>query len=227
MSFLLNMSGILGVVVMAAGLAALILRWHVTEVWWFRPALILFGALCAAIVILSIRRKYDLVAYSYVFLMALLTLWQLMEGLTRLAQAEPREPEPQVLSDSLRRARILERRHNYIGAVQAYDLHLEANPADVAARVRMAEALVRSSNAKRAIAVLTVAYAQSQDPRERIRIGVRLAELLLVARRDPLGARAQLEQVRAEYAGTENEGYAEDIAETMLKRAEKGGYRRR
>ena len=204
---LVNFFGILGIVVMAAGLAVLMLRWNIAGSGGSAPPSSSSAPSALAIVILSIRSKYDLLAYSYVFLITLLALWQIIEGLTRIAHVEPydRDREPEKLTDSLRRARALEHHHNYIGAIQAYDLHLEEDPADVPARIRLAEALLHTGNSKRAIAVLTVAFAQSQDPRERVRVGVRLAEMLLVARRDPLAARAQLEQVRAMYAGTENE----------------------
>ncbi len=226
MDSLIRIFGILGVAVMAATLAMILLRWEIAARWWFRPAAILFGGACAAGVVFSMREKWDIGAYAYVFLIALLGMWHVILGLLALARYERRPPGQTPLPDVLRTALALDRARQYIGAIAAYDEYLETNPADAAARGRLAEALVHSGNAKRAIAVLTVAFAQAQDDRQRIRFGVRLAELILVARRDPLGARAQLEQVRKLYAGTEHERYAEDLSARMMRRVGQGRYLR-
>jgi len=222
---LVNCVGIAGLAVLAAGLAAVLLDWH-RAVIWVRAAVIAIGAAAFVVVLFLSRLEFHVLSYFYLVFMGMLLFFHVVLFISVLLSAvAPDEDAPKVKADHplLRKARLAERKMDFAAAVRAYDEYLEKYE-DPAARGRMAEVLIKAGNARRALSVLTLAFAEAEKPRLKITLGIRLAEVILVTRRDPVAARTQLEQVRELYRGGEHEAFVEDLAARMMKRVAEGRY---
>lgn len=227
MDTLINILGLFGTAVMAASLAMLLLKWEITANWWWRPAALVVGVGCCSTIVAMVWGRFKFVPYGYIVLLVVLIAWHVIEGTVTLARIdwkERREQKEKQMHPLIRRARALERSLGFPEAAKCYEEYLEEMPDDATVRGRLAETLIKAGRSKRAIAVLTVAFAQAQEDRERIAFGIRLAELLLVVKRDPLAARAQLEQLKNLYAETEHADYVESLSSEMTKRVSEGRY---
>ncbi len=226
---LINYAGLAGLGVLGAGLVAIWLQWRWESTWWFRLSAIAFGAGCGAVVLYLSTLELHILSYFYLILIGMFLVWHigaLFVALARIdwSRAQKRGQEP--LHPLLRRAISAERALDFAGAVKAYDEYLEEAGPDAAVLARLGEVLIKAGNTKRALSVLTLAFTEAEEPRLKIAFGVRLAELILVARRDPIAARAQLEQIRMMFAGTEHEEYVDALAAEMTKRVGEGWYQR-
>ena len=224
---LAHVLGLPAVALLVWGILTITLEWKYAFYWWFRPGVMLYGAGCAGGLYLLSGKEMHFVIGVYVVLITALLIIHAILALVALGRIDPLAIElkrEKGKHPALRRAAAHERSYDFHGAVAAYDEYLAENPGDSAARGRLAEALIKAGNAKRAISVLTIAFTQAEDDKQKIAFGVRLAEVILVTQHDPLAARAQLEQVKILYAGTEHEGYIADLSERMMKRVADGKY---
>ncbi len=227
MPTLVHVLGLPAVAVLVWGLLTVTLQWRYSFYWWFRPAVMVFGASCAAGLYALSGKEMNFAIGAYVVLIMGFLIIHIMLALIAIGRIDPaaiRLRQEKWTHPLLRKAAILERSLDFAGAVAAYDEYLEENPADVKIRGRLGEALIKAGNAKRAISVLTIAFTQAEDDKQKIAFGVRLAEVILVTQHDPLTARAQLEQVKKLYAGTEHEEYVAELSERMMKRVADGKY---
>jgi len=226
-STLAHVLGLPALAILAWGLLAIIFGWRPSEHWWFRPGVIVAGAISAGALFYLASREIHFILIAYLMAIATFLITHGILAVAALAMTDwrrtPEERKAQ-LHPTLKRAIVLERSLDFAGAVAAYDEYLEEAPDDAAARARLAEALIRAGNAKRAISVLTVAFTQAEEPKRKIAIGIRLAEVIFVAERNPLGARSQLEQVKKLFAGTGHEKYVEALSQKLIKRVAEGRY---
>ncbi len=217
--------GIIGILILAGGLAAVLSGWHRANIY-VRAGFVVAGGAAFAVVLYLSRREPYILSYLYIVTMGMLLflhvailVWVLMNAFFDEGAAVKVKAEHPLLRKARRAARSLD----FAGAVRAYDEYLEKYE-DPAARAQLAEVLIKAGNSRRALSVLTLAFTEAEQPRQKITLGVRLAELILVTRRDPTAARAQLEQVRELFKGTEEEDFAEDLAGRMIKRVAEGRY---
>jgi len=222
---LINCAGVAGLVVLGAGLAAVLLDWRRANIP-VRAGIIAAGAGASGYVLYLSRLEFHVLSYFYLILMGMLLFFHAATFLSVLIGAiapDENAPKVKVAHPLLRKARAAERSMDFAAAVRAYDEYLEKYE-DPAARGRLGEVLIKAGNSKRALSVLTLAFTEAEEPRLKITLGIRLAEVILVTRRDPVAARTQLEQVREIFAGTEHEAFIEDLAARMIKRVAEGRY---
>lgn len=222
---LINCAGAAGLVVLGAGLAAVMLDWHRAGIP-VRAGIIAAGAGAFGYVLYLSRLEFHILSYFYLIFMGMLLFFHVVAFLSVLIGAvagDEKAPLVKAAHPLLQKARRAERSMDFAGAVRAYDQYLEKYE-DPASRGGLAEVLIKAGNSKRALSVLTLAFTEAEDPRLKITLGIRLAEVILVTGRDPVAARTQLEQVREIFAGTEHEAFIEDLAARMIKRVAEGRY---
>ena len=227
MSILAHLIGLLGVAVLVLGLLAVIIQWRIAFFWWLRPVVLVLGAASFCGLLYLVKREFIFAAYVYItfiFALAVAHLFAAFATMNRFTWQPPADDPRYEVPPIVRQAMVHERALNYVAAVASYDEYLDAFPDDARVRARLAEALIKAGNAKRAISVLTVAFTQAEDAKAKISLGIRLAELTLVAERNPLAARAQLEQLKLLFAGTEHEKLVEGLSNKLLKRVAEGRY---
>lgn len=214
--------------VLAVGLAAVILEWRLSLRVWFRTGFLAFGAAAVFALYALNRPAPHIGGWAWVAFVGLLTLAHAVLFVVALARSGwGRDEAPAAdLHPLLREALSYEHNLSFPAAVAAYDQYLEECPSDVKAKGRLGEALIKAGNARRAISVYTVAFTEAEEPKIKIAFGIRLAELILVTQRNPLTARAQLEQLRKIYAGTEHEKHVERLSRRMMKAVSEGKYLR-
>lgn len=223
---LVNLAGLVGLALLAAGLAGIVFSWRWTNYIWVRVGLVVFGAGDLAALVYLLRLEFHVLAYLYMAFVGALEFAHvvaLVSVVTKALAAGGAPSGKRALHPLLAKARRAERSLDYVGAIKAYDEYLEKFE-DPEAGARLAEALIKSGNSKRAISVLTVAFTQTEEDKLKIALGIRLAEVILVTERDPVGARTQLEHLRGMFKGGENEAYVEELARRMMQRVGEGKY---
>ncbi len=219
--------GLSAIALLGLALAAPAAQWRISLYWWFRPAAVALGLALAAALLHFARLAVDFAAYAYLALIGALCIVHLILLAVTLARSDWRPYfglSSRGLHPVLRKAIALERILNFPAAIAAYDEYLAECPADLTAKARLAEALIKSGNSRRAVSVLTIAFTEAEEPRQKIAFGIRLAEIILVAERQPLAARAQLEQLKTMFAGTAHERYVAKLSKRLMKRVAEGVY---
>ena len=229
MSDVTHFLGLPAVAILALGLVALFFEWQIALYLWWRPVILAIGAALGAALYWFARRELNVLAWLYLVVIAALLLAHLIIAAVAIARADWRirradRLHEKTLHPMLMKALSYERMLSYPAAIVAYDEYLAECPSDVSARGMLGEALIKAGNAKRAIGVLTVAFTEAEDSKMKIAFGIRLAEVILVTERNPLAARAQLEQVRKLFAGTEHEKYVDRLSRRLMKRVAEGKY---
>jgi hypothetical protein len=223
---LINVVGLAGLAVTAAGLAGIAFSVRWMNHFYARLAVVVAGAAAFAGVLALSRREFHVMSYFYlIFLGMLLFVHLVLLFIVTVRLVVPSEEEKRVVDmpPLLKKARAAERSLDFAEATRAYEEYFERFE-DPRARGRFAELLIKAGNSRRAVSVLTVAFGEAEEPKLKIALGLRLAEVLLAAERDPVAARTQLEQLRTMFEGGEHEAYVEDLAARMMKRVAEGRY---
>lgn len=220
--------GLTGIAVGVFGLVAIIAAMHIANYIVARLVLIVIKIACILALWRLVTLEQHILGYAYIIVLISLLIVHGGALLLAVAFADwSRGAAPDEEIDPLiRRGIKAEKSLDWPEAIKAYEEYLE-DYEDAAVRTRLAEALIKVGDSKRAISVLTVAFGEAEKPKRQILIGIRLAELLLVAQRDPVAARTQLEQVKEMFKGTEHEDYVERLSEQMKKNVAEGKYLKR